>query len=111
MWPRSKRVRTPVVVLHSLSGLYPCEKYNPFYPCYGLNSITAVLLQGCLRPQITGVGWYATKQKYIKISENSLWDLEYTDWIPCRGVIPLKKTVSDGEATILELCEVYSAFS
>ena len=34
---RSKRVRTPVTLLHSLSGKYPWEKYEPhlFPPAMG----------------------------------------------------------------------------
>ena len=36
---RSKRVRTPVALLCSLSGKYPWERYEPPYPpSYGLNS-------------------------------------------------------------------------
>ena len=42
---RSKRVRTPVALLHSLSGKYPWERYEPPYPSsYGLNSTATVLL-------------------------------------------------------------------
>ena len=42
---RSKRVRTPVALLRSLSGKYPWERYEPPYPpSYGLNSTTTVLL-------------------------------------------------------------------
>ena len=42
---RSKRVRTPVALLQSLSGKYPWERYEPPYPPgYGLNSTTTVLL-------------------------------------------------------------------
>ena len=42
---RSKRVRTPVAILRSLSGKYPWERYEPPYPpSYGLNSTTTVLL-------------------------------------------------------------------
>ena len=42
---RSKRVHTPVVLLHSLSGKYPWERYEPPYPpSYGLNSTITVLL-------------------------------------------------------------------
>ena len=42
---RSTRVRTPVVLLHSLSGKYSWERYEPPYPpTYGLNSTTTVLL-------------------------------------------------------------------
>ena len=38
---RSKRVRTPVALLRSLSGKYPWERYEPHYPpSYGLNSTT-----------------------------------------------------------------------
>ena len=41
---RSKRVRTPVALLRSLSGKYPRERYEPPYPPnYGLNSTTTVL--------------------------------------------------------------------
>ena len=40
-----KRVRTPVVLLRSLSGKYPWKNYEPPYPpSYGLNSTTTVLL-------------------------------------------------------------------
>ena len=36
---RSTRVRSPVVLLCSLSGKYPWERYEPLYPpSYGLNS-------------------------------------------------------------------------
>ena len=42
---RSKRVRTPVTLLRSLSGKYPRERYEPPYPpSYGLNSTTTILL-------------------------------------------------------------------
>ena len=42
---RSKRVRTPVSLLRSLSGKYPWERYVlPYPPSYGLNSTTTVLL-------------------------------------------------------------------
>ena len=42
---RSKRVRTPVALLRSLSGKYPWERYEPSYPpSNGLNSTTTVLL-------------------------------------------------------------------
>ena len=42
---RSKRVRTPVALLRSLSGKYPWERYEPPYPpSYGLNSTTTVVL-------------------------------------------------------------------
>ena len=42
---RSKRVRTPVALLRSLSGKYPWERYEPPYPpSYGLNSTITVLL-------------------------------------------------------------------
>ena len=42
---RSKRVRTPVALLRSLSGKYPWERYEPPYPpSCGLNSTTTVLL-------------------------------------------------------------------
>ena len=41
----SKRVRTPVALLRSLSVKYPWERYEPPYPSsYGLNSTTTVLL-------------------------------------------------------------------
>ena len=41
---RSKRVRTPVALLRSLSGKYPWERYEPSYsPSYGLNSTTVLL--------------------------------------------------------------------
>ena len=41
----SKRVRTPVALLCSLSGKYPWERYEPPYPpSYGLNSTTTVLI-------------------------------------------------------------------
>ena len=36
---RSTRVRSPVLLLCSLSGKYPWERYEPPYPSrYGLNS-------------------------------------------------------------------------
>ena len=42
---RSKRVRTPVALLHSPSAKYPWERYEPPYPLnYGLNSTTPFLL-------------------------------------------------------------------
>ena len=42
---RSKRVRTPVELLRSHSGKYPCERNEPPYPIRnGLNSTTTVLL-------------------------------------------------------------------
>ena len=42
---RSKRVRTPVALLRSLSGKYSYERYElPYPPSYGLNSITTILL-------------------------------------------------------------------
>ena len=41
---RSKRVRTPVALLRSLSDKYPWERNEtPYHPSYGLNSTTAVL--------------------------------------------------------------------
>ena len=41
----SKRVCTPVMLLRTLSGKYPWERYEPPYPSsYGLNSTTTVLL-------------------------------------------------------------------
>ena len=46
---RSKRVRTQVALLRSLSDKYSWERYEPPYPpSYGLNSIIAVLLEGWL---------------------------------------------------------------
>ena len=37
---------TPVALLHSLSGKYPWEMYEPPYPpSYGLNSTVTVLLR------------------------------------------------------------------
>ena len=42
---RRKRVRTPVVLLRSLSVKYPWKRYEPPNPpSYGLNSTTTVLL-------------------------------------------------------------------
>ena len=42
---RSKRVRTPVALLRSLSGKYSWKRYEPpYHPSYGLNSTTTVLL-------------------------------------------------------------------
>ena len=42
----SKRVCTPVVLLHSLLDKYPWERYETSYPpSYGLNSTTTVLLE------------------------------------------------------------------
>ena len=41
----SKRVRTPVALLRSLSDKHPWERYEPPYPLsYGLNSTSTVLL-------------------------------------------------------------------
>ena len=41
----STQVRTPVVLLHSLSGKYSLERYEPpYHPSYGLNSTTTILL-------------------------------------------------------------------
>ena len=49
MWNGSKRVLTPVTLFCSLSDKYPWGRYEPFYPpSYGLNSTTAVLLEGWL---------------------------------------------------------------
>ena len=43
------RFRTPVGLLCSLSDKYHWERYEPlFLPRYGLNSISAVLVQGWL---------------------------------------------------------------
>ena len=43
---RSTRVRTPVMLLRSLSDKYSWERYEPPYPSsYGLNSISVVLLE------------------------------------------------------------------
>ena len=42
---RSKRVRTPVALLRSLSDKYPWKRYELAYPqSYGLNSTATVLL-------------------------------------------------------------------
>ena len=42
----SKRVRTPVVLLHSLSDKYPWKRYEPPYALsYELNSSTIGLLE------------------------------------------------------------------
>ena len=44
---RCKRVRTPVALLRWLSNKFPWEKYkSPYPPIYGLNSLTAVPLEG-----------------------------------------------------------------
>ena len=49
-------IRTPGALLWSLSDKYHWEKYEPSYPpSYGLNTITAVLLEGWLW-QITHEG-------------------------------------------------------
>ena len=57
IYNRSTRVRTPVALLRSLSGKYPCERYEPPYPpTYGLNSTTTVLLGEWLGHQITYIG-------------------------------------------------------
>ena len=49
LWPRSKRVQTPVVLIYSLLDNYPWEKDEPSYPyTHSLNSITAVHLKGWL---------------------------------------------------------------
>ena len=51
---RSKRIRTPVALLRSLTDYYPSERYKPTYsPSYGLNSTTIALLQGSLWYRIT----------------------------------------------------------
>ena len=43
---RSKRVRTPVVLLRSLWGKYLWKRYElPYPPNYGLNNIATVLLE------------------------------------------------------------------
>ena len=43
---RSKRVQTPVPLLHSLSDKYPWERYEPPYlSSCGLNSTNTVLVQ------------------------------------------------------------------
>ena len=43
---RSKRVRTLIALLGSLSAKFPWERYETPYPSsYGSNSITAVLLE------------------------------------------------------------------
>ena len=42
----SVQVRTPVMLLCSLSDKYPWERYGPRYPpSYGLNSTTTLLLK------------------------------------------------------------------
>ena len=47
LWNRSKRVRTPVAQLRSLSDKNAWERYETPNPSSaGLNSITAVLLEG-----------------------------------------------------------------
>ena len=44
------QVQTPVALLRSLLDEYPKKRHEPLYPStHGLNSITAVLLQGWLR--------------------------------------------------------------
>ena len=49
--------RIIVALLHSLTGTYPWERYEPPYPpSYGLNSTTTVLLEGGLWHQITYKG-------------------------------------------------------
>ena len=49
LWPESKQVQTPIMLLCSLSDSYPGERYEPPYPSnYGLNSTSTVLLQGWL---------------------------------------------------------------
>ena len=47
LWPQSKQIWTPIILLHLLSNQYLWERHEPSHlPSYGLNSITAVLLQG-----------------------------------------------------------------
>ena len=47
LWNRSKRVQTPLVLLRSLSDIYPWVRYEPPYPpSYGLNNTTTLLLKG-----------------------------------------------------------------
>ena len=54
---RNKRVRTPVVLLRSLSSKYPWVKYEPLYPpSSGLNRRMALTLNNLRR-------LYAIKQK------------------------------------------------
>ena len=44
---RSKRVRTPLALLRSLSDKYDWERYEPPYPhSYRFNNTTTVLLEG-----------------------------------------------------------------
>ena len=60
-------VQTPVVLLGSLSDLYPWERYEPLYPPrYGLNSTITVLLKRWLWCWITHEGWYIIKNKEKK---------------------------------------------
>ena len=59
---RSKRVRTPVVLLRSYLDKYSWEKYEPPYPPrYGLNRTTTVFQEGWHWHWITYKGWYAIK--------------------------------------------------
>ena len=52
------------MLLRSLSGKYPWERYEPSYPPgYGLNSTTTVLLGKWLRHWIIYKGWYAIKEE------------------------------------------------
>ena len=47
LWKHSKRVRTPVTLLRSLSDKYAGESHEPHYPLsYGLNSTFILLLAG-----------------------------------------------------------------
>ena len=72
LWNHSKRVQTPVVLIRSLSDIYPWERYEPSYPPrYGLNSISFVL-EAWLCSYITHDGWYPlneeTNQTLFKLS-------------------------------------------
>ena len=60
---RRMQVRTAVVLLCSLSGKYPWERYKPAYPpSYGSNSTTTVLLKkGWIWHLIVQEGWHAIK--------------------------------------------------
>ena len=61
---RSKRVRTLVTLLRSLSDKYPWKRYDPSYPSTsGLNSTTTVLLEVWLWHWITQECSYAIKHQ------------------------------------------------
>ena len=61
---RSKRIWSSVALLRSHSDKDPKERHQlPYLPRYGLNSITAIYLEGWLWHYITHEGWCAMKPK------------------------------------------------